>query len=248
MSLLNLILIPGIDWMLALVILAGGIALAWRCQQTRRRALLRRTLGEPIAMHLETFYLGRVTTRAPMVEWHEENPGWRPVLPPPGSDPRPEWRARAKYAPEFFTAYQNFVDDYARTADELAAWLQHLAGELAGKAAQAAPHVRFHAPAAAYYLYLRLNGMTQAAPAWNAAGHLMGGRLRLADALADMNSQEAESLAGAFSLWLREQLNPYLPFRDRITKLQVAHDRLLHHLRVLGQPPRPFGEKHVRAS
>ncbi len=247
-SLLNFILIPHIDWLLALAILAGGLALAWRYRQKRQRERLQRTLWDPMATHLETFYRGLVTTRAPIVELHEEDTGWRPVLPPFGSDPRPEWQAQAKYAPDLFTAYQQFVDHYVQIADELMAWLQSLAGELTAKAADLAPHIRFQASAAAFYLYLRLNGMTQAVPEWNAAGQLKAGQLRLAEALQGMNPQEAEALAGAFSLWLREQLNPYLRFRDRITKLQVTHDRLLHHLRALGQPLRPFGQKHVRAS
>jgi hypothetical protein len=223
--------------LLALAALLAVWGSVWR--KRRRRSQLRRSVWTPMAEHLESTYRARITTRAPLLAWQSEAEGWLPMLPSP-DDPRPEWQAQSGDFPEVFAAYQRFVADYAKLAAELAGWLTQEADALRSEVGRLELPGAWQPRALAYYLYLRLNGLTQSPPQWRENGHWTADQLMLAQ---NLTQPQAASLHSQLETWLRERLGSYMPYRDRITKLQVMHDRLIHHLQALGETPRPFGVK-----
>ncbi len=222
-------------WLLigASVVLAlSGLAHALR-RARRRRLFL------PLARRMEAEYRDLVTTRAPLVAL-DASANWQPLLPQPLlPDPSPAWAASGPGA-ETHAAARQFERDCAQLADDLSAWLAGVADAIA----QARPEAGVHPRAAADYLYRRLNGLPPAQAGVDAGppARLLAGK----NVLAEGEPAALDAFSGYLDRLHRELLTPYLHYRERFTRLQVALDRLLYHLRALGNPPPPFGTKHRR--
>ncbi len=224
-------------WILAVIVLIALLAVIAGLRRRQRRQLFL-----PLARRIEAEYRELVTTRAPLVTLDAAHDAWQSQLPPAlFPEPAPAWAATGAAA-ETYAAARQFERDSAQLAADLDAWLRQLAAAIA----RDFPQPGIHAAVIADYLYRRLNGLTTAeaglaagVPARLAAGPLV---------LAEGDAQTLETLAAHLPQKIRELLPLYLPYRERFTRLQVALDRLVYHLRALGAPPPPFGVKHHTAA
>lgn len=221
-------------WLLLFALALLELALLRRSRRQRRERLFL-----PLARRFEAAYRELVTTRVPLIELDAAEHGWRSKLPEPLlPTTAPDWAA-AGAAAETYAAAKQFEADCAQLAGDLASWLERVAEAIA----QAHPEPEIHAAAAADQLYHRLNGMPPEAeyeagpPARLRAGKTL---------LAEGEAATVEAFAAELKHRHRELITSYLPLRERFTRLQVALDRLLYHLRALGMPPSPFGVRQSK--
>jgi hypothetical protein len=241
------------------VVVAAGVLLF----RLRRRRRHRRDVADrvflPLRERLESDYMPLSVTRAPLIRLVEtpQGPMLEPALPEPGpaaSGPLAA-DARAHHVPELFAELDNIQSQLATIAGDLSEWVRGLAGQLLAASGlppvaaatssssstrpeeSSAPfvdHLRL-----AHYLYLRINGLTRnelRRKQKDNAGWL------LADDVQTYAAAPSPEAVDALLHVIRGMLFSKIPestrFRERLTKVSVAVDRLAYHLQQMVLAPR----------
>ncbi|MHB8736589.1 MAG: hypothetical protein ACYC6M_14905 [Terriglobales bacterium] len=231
------------------------VAAAWPLARRQRRRAHQSVLDAgvltPLAEQLES-WRPRIWGREPVAEIVGSKEGatvWSRKLSPDPSN-QPLWRDARGHYPELFTEYEAIRAVLTTASDEVAEWVNGMARELAAAGPLPPAATQYAVPfmdplKLAVYLYARLAGLPLASleAAQLTIAEQDGGVFMLRAGsesfAAAQDPASVEAVRSKAEAMIRSQVAEMMRLRERFTKLQVAHDRLLYHLAALRRQPLP---------